>query len=336
MRITIFGSTGFIGKALCRALIQRNCQLSLYVRNQKRVPSDIAHNVSLYIGTIDEDDKIRSAVSGANLVVNLITCYESAGNQNELIDININFPEKLAEISWQGGVQQLIHTSTAGIFAHSTESINELSAIDYLSKDTYERTKAMGEGNLVNACNRLGIDLAVLRPTTVYGPEDLRLFKLFDLIRRKKFFYIGSGENYQNYIYIDDVINAYQKTIEYLNQKRIRKDRNVTLLCNIGTEPSIRLRDVFKIIAKQLSVEYEPVRLPASVMVGLTKISETLCSCFHIRSPLYRGRINFFLDSRTYNFKFARDELLFNPSISIVEGVKRTITFYKKHIWQAK
>jgi nucleoside-diphosphate-sugar epimerase len=49
--------------------------------------------------------------------------------------------------------------------------------------------------------------------------------------------------------------------------------------------------------------------------------------------PLYRRRVDFFTKSRAFDIGRARRELGFNPSVSLRDGIGRTLEWYREQHW---
>ncbi|MDX1741836.1 MAG: hypothetical protein R3178_11100, partial [Rhodothermales bacterium] len=53
-----------------------------------------------------------------------------------------------------------------------------------------------------------GLPVAVARPTAIYGPGDLRLLKLFQMVRRGRFLMVGDGRVFYHMVYVSDLVSG--------------------------------------------------------------------------------------------------------------------------------
>lgn len=71
MKITIFGSTGGTGKELVKQALTEGYDVTAYVRNPTRL--SLTHDrLTIVQGNLDEPDKIREAIAGADVVLSAL------------------------------------------------------------------------------------------------------------------------------------------------------------------------------------------------------------------------------------------------------------------------
>jgi nucleoside-diphosphate-sugar epimerase len=54
---------------------------------------------------------------------------------------------------------------------------------------------------------------------------------------------------------------------------------------------------------------------------------------FGLAPPLYRRRVDFFRKSRAFDISRARRELGYAPAVTMREGIRRTLEWYRDHGW---
>jgi nucleoside-diphosphate-sugar epimerase len=62
-------------------------------------------------------------------------------------------------------------------------------------------------------------------------------------------------------------------------------------------------------------------------------LCELACAPFGIEPPIYRRRVDFFTKSRAFDITRAREELGFAPSVTLREGIRRTLAWYRAAGW---
>ena len=60
---------------------------------------------------------------------------------------------------------------------------------------------------------------------------------------------------------------------------------------------------------------------------------EAICAPFGIEPPLYRRRVDFFTKSRAFDITRARTELDFRPRVTLRDGIRRTLEWYRAEGW---
>jgi nucleoside-diphosphate-sugar epimerase len=86
-------------------------------------------------------------------------------------------------------------------------------------------------------------------------------------------------------------------------------------------------------IAAEAHVPPPRLRLPVWPFWLAGAACETLCAPFGIEPPLYRRRVDFFTKSRAFDITRAREELGYAPSVTLREGIGRTLAWYRQHGW---
>ncbi|MDO7787424.1 NAD-dependent epimerase/dehydratase family protein [Desulforamulus aquiferis] len=143
-----------------------------------------------------------------------------------------------------------------------------------------------------------GMPITVIRPTLVYGPgqgEKLFLSQLIKSLLANQPFAMTGGEQYRDFIYVDDVIEALWLAAA--------TERGQGGVYNIGTGASITLREAANIVADQLGKA-------ELLKVGVIPYSrdEQFAYC---------------VDSTR-----AREILNWKPTTDFIPGVKKTIEWF--------
>jgi nucleoside-diphosphate-sugar epimerase len=190
--------------------------------------------------------------------------------------------------------------------------------------DIYQQTKLEGEQLARDAAERFGIEVTIARPTGIYGPGDRRLLKLFRAAVRR-FPILGSGEIYYHLTYIDDLIDGFRLCGEQpaaANRTYILAGGEVTTL-----------NELVATIADVAGVAPPRWHLPVWPFRAVGALCEAVCVPFGIEPPIYRRRVDFYTKSRAFDITRARRELGYAPRVTLREGIRRTIDWYREHGW---
>jgi putative NADH-flavin reductase len=71
MKITIFGSTGFVGKVLIKKAIAAGCQVKTLARNPEKL-EEIKYKIEIIKGSVFESSAVEAAIEGAEIVLSTI------------------------------------------------------------------------------------------------------------------------------------------------------------------------------------------------------------------------------------------------------------------------
>lgn len=224
MRIVITGATGFIGKALCRAM-HNDYELIALSRN----PEKASASLSGMAETVRWDTKIpesfQQALDGALAVINLAGENIGSGlwtksKKTAILQSRLNAAEAIVKAAEK--VQKkpalIIHASATGFYGNNEDRI--------LSEDS-----SPGSGFLADVCQQTertirqvetpDIRLAIIRLGVVLGHDGGIISRLLPPFR----FYLGSRIAMKNqwlsWIHIDDVAGAIRFIIEHSDLKGV-------------------------------------------------------------------------------------------------------------------
>jgi len=151
--ITIFGGDGFVGRYVCEELLKAGARLRVAGRDPRRAwflqPLGNVGQVSAIAADITKTASFAHAIDGVDAVINLVGVFKG-----DLEAIHVTGPGKLAAAAKNAGVGAFVHVSAIGADANASSR--------------YGQTKGLGEQAV-----RAGFPRAtIIRPSTVFGPED--------------------------------------------------------------------------------------------------------------------------------------------------------------------
>lgn len=151
--ITLFGGGGFIGRYVCEELLKTGARLRVAVRDPRRAwflqPLGSVGQVSVIAADLTKPASVERAVDGADVVINLVGVFKG-----DLEAVHVQGPAKLAAAARKAGAKALVHVSAIGA--------------DPDSPSEYGQTKGRGEQAVRAAYPKA----TIIRPSTVFGPED--------------------------------------------------------------------------------------------------------------------------------------------------------------------
>jgi nucleoside-diphosphate-sugar epimerase len=169
------------------------------------------------------------------------------------------------------------------------------------------------------------VQVVIARPTGIYGPGDRRLLKLFRGVARRRFVTLGHGRIFYHLTYIDDLVEGFR----LCGEVPAAAGRTYILA---GGEVTT-LGELIGLIAEEARVPRPRLRLPVWPFWIAGAACEALCAPFGIEPPIYRRRVDFFTKSRAFDISRARTELGYAPQVSLREGIRRTLEWYRREGW---
>jgi NADH dehydrogenase len=151
--VTVFGGGGFIGRYVCEALLKAGARIRVAERDPRRAfylqPLGGVGQVTAVMADLRRPSTIDFAVDGADAVINLVGVFGG-----DLDQIHVEGARRAAAAAKEAGANAFVHISAIGTDADSSSD--------------YSRTKALGEQAVRSAFSKA----TIIRPSTVFGPED--------------------------------------------------------------------------------------------------------------------------------------------------------------------
>ena len=196
--VLVTGAAGFVGVHVCRELTRRGARVRGLVRDPAKAAERLTPlPVDLHIGDIRDEQVLRRALHGCDMVVHLVAiAIERRGQTYE--SVNVAGTQRLLEVMRAVGVRRLVHMSQ-----------NHAASV---SPYTFLRSKGMAE----DAVRASTTDWTVLRPSVIFGPEDEFVNVLARLVRLSPLVYPlpGGGRARFQPIHVDDVARVVAAALE--------------------------------------------------------------------------------------------------------------------------
>lgn len=192
-RVLVTGADGFVGRYVCRRLIESGYSLRAGVRNVESI-SDLRRTVpglsdSSLLGDLGAGPELRGPLAGVSTVMHLAArvhvMKESSGDPlQEFRRVNVEGTKFLARAAAEAGVRRLIFVSTIKVNGDSTPGEPFHIDMPPSPQDAYAISKWEAEKTLRSIAAESGLEVVVVRPPLVYGPgvrgNFLRLMRLVD------------------------------------------------------------------------------------------------------------------------------------------------------------
>jgi nucleoside-diphosphate-sugar epimerase len=322
-RIVITGATGFVGNHLVRRLHELGAMIRVLVRPRADIAPLRGERIEFFYGDLSDAASLDGLCKDVDQIFHLAATQQIGLSQSRFFEINVGGTRRLFDQAIQNGVRRVVFVSSGGIHRNDRgEPADEESPLRKTNR--YFRSKIEAEAMARSLFRDDPGCLTVVRPGAVYGPGDLRLLKLFRAVTRGRFVMIGTGMTRVHPVYIDDLIDGLLLAGSDLG-------RGETFL--LSGPGDLSLRDWVGEMARAAGQSPPRWMIPARPVYVAAALCEFLCRPFGIVPPLNRTRLGFFLNHRSYDLAKARTLLGYEPRISVEEGTRRTLDWYKIHGW---
>jgi UDP-glucose 4-epimerase len=264
--IIVTGGFGFVGQQVIEKLLKRNVKRIIildsldYGSENKTVLSDKrVHFKKIKLGSVTEKEIVKQ-ISGADYCIHLAAEKSKSKNKpDNILKCNVNGMYTLLHSLVNVGVKKIIFSSSLYVYGKSNKAgFNEN---DIFNPHTiFGVSKCAGENLLKFVSQKYGLEYVCLRYFFVYGPKQYQglgyksvIVKNFQrLLDNKSPIVFGDGEQVQDHIYIDDVVDATIKSLE---------KQYVNTSYNIGSNEKYSINDLvrkmMKIANKSIDIDYQ-------------------------------------------------------------------------------
>lgn len=322
-RVLVTGGTGFTGSHLVRNLLQDAHSVRVVARDPVRAREHLPPEVEIVAGDITDPEVVARAVRGRDVVYHLAAAFRAAGiPDSRYREVNLDATRLLLEAARAEGVRRFVHCSTIGVHGHIEHGPAD-ETWPHAPGDVYQETKSEAEKFALAFQRRYDFPLAVVRPTAIYGPGDLRMLKLFRPIAHRRFVMLGKGTVCLHMVHVSDLVAGMRLAASV--------DDAVGEVFIIGGEEYVTLNDLAARIAALCGLPAPKLHLPVWPVYAAGALCEMICVPLRVEPPLYRRRVSFFTKSRAFRIDKAKRVLGYRPRVDLESGLAETTAWYREN-----
>lgn len=262
-RILITGGTGFQGSNLSRRLLASGYEIkildTLSNASEENIVKFKLQNTQVVWGSITDKNLVDKTVRDVDLVVHLaanIHVDDSISEPVKYYEVNILGTNNILECVRKRNIP-IVHVSTCEVYGFQENELTENSP--FMANSPYASSKAGADVMCRSYHKTYDMDVTILRPANVFGPGQ-RYGKrgsvipiwVHNLLIGKNINIYGDGSQSREFIYIDDLVDVYEKIIENKLHNGIRMFSGEVF--NIGSNQQITMNELSKIIFKNITV----------------------------------------------------------------------------------
>lgn len=170
MQILVNGANGFIGHNLCEYLVKQGHQVRRAVRVADDIPDTVVLDGSASV------ESIVQAMAGVDCVIHLAATVHMSGKNKDVLgeayqQTNVAFTQRLAIGANVAGVRRFVFVSSIKVFGETSCGRPLVETDPVRPGDCYARSKWAAEQELRALEEKTGLEVVIVRPPLVYGPE---------------------------------------------------------------------------------------------------------------------------------------------------------------------
>ena len=190
--ILVSGGTGMVGSAIAKELLRRGEKVAVMGRDADKIRKRLGTEVEVRVGDVREPDTLAAAMAGIDVVVNAVqfpgSPIENRGKGYTFEEVDLKGTRHQVDAAKKAGVRRFVYISGVGAAKDAAKH--------------WFRYKWEAENYLQNS----GLEWVIVRPTWVFGPEDVSLNRFLGF---GKFLPVipmfGDGKQDMQPVFVDDV-----------------------------------------------------------------------------------------------------------------------------------
>jgi nucleoside-diphosphate-sugar epimerase len=236
-------------------------------------------------------------------------------------DVNVNGTRYVLESAKKHGVPRVLYCSTCGVHGNvASPPGNEDAPI--APADYYQYTKWEGE-RVAQTFVQDGMWVSIVRPAAIYGPGDPERFvMLYRRAAKGRFVMLGKGRTHYHPLYVTNLIDA----IELATEKDAARGQAYL----IADERSVPIGELVARIGRALDIDVRFVHLPFWPVYVAALMCEVVYKPLPFEPPIFRRRVDWFRQHRSFDITKARTELGYAPAVDLDTGLGLTAAWYRE------
>jgi dTDP-glucose 4,6-dehydratase len=314
----VTGAGGFIGSHLTEALVSMGAQVRVFVRYNsrgdqgllERLPSDIKDEIEVFAGDLKDPEALRQPIKGCELVFHLgslIAIPYSYINPMDFVQTNVVGTANLLNACLGNNVEKIVHTSTSEVYGTAIYCpIDEKHPLQ--AQSPYSATKIAADKLAESYYRAFGLPVAMARPFNTYGPGQSARAVIPTIILQAlngDKIRLGSLHPTRDLTYVEDTASG---LIEVA-----KSPHSIGEVINIGCGQEISIGELAQMILSIIGKEAEMLTEDRRIRPEKSEVERLMCD----------------------NSK-AKGLLGWEPRITLKEGVRRTVDWFKEHAGEYK
>ncbi|MDQ3366045.1 MAG: NAD-dependent epimerase/dehydratase family protein [Myxococcota bacterium] len=209
-RAFVTGGSGFLGKRLIAALVERQVGVVALARSDASAAVVRAVGAEPARGDLEDRAAMTAGMTGCDVVFHAAAHLEQHGALADFLRINVGGTEHALAAARAAGVPRFVHIGTEAVLADGKPIIAADETRPYPAKPAgpYPISKGLAERAVI-AANGAGLATVVVRPRFIWGLGDTSmLVNLTDAVRHRRFAWFGDGRYLTSTCHVANVVEG--------------------------------------------------------------------------------------------------------------------------------
>ena len=321
----VTGASGFVGSHLVDLLLEKNYIVRCIIRKTSSLKWLEGKDVELHICELTDKEGLRKVFEGADYIYHVAGVVKSkkpegyfAGNveiTRALLDVGVEFKENIKRFL-------IVSSQTSSGPSKPNNPINEDSPCNPIT--TYGRSKLAQEELAKKYMDKLPI--TICKVAAIYGERDTEIFIFFQTFSKRLLTKIGLHDKEVSLVHVSDVVRGL--FLAATSEKAIGQGYFIT------SEKYYTWKEVGDATSKVMNKKPLVVKVPHLVVYLIAAIAQFF-SLFSSKAATLNIEKAKDITQPAWisDYKKAFNDFGFKQEISLEEGIRRTVNWYKKMKW---
>ncbi len=326
MKALVTGATGFVGGALARRLHGMGWDVAALGRNTLKLEQLESEGIRPLQLDIKKVAGLIAAFDGREVIFHCAALPSPWGNFEKFYQTNVIGTRNVVRACLENKVKRLVYISTPSIYFdyNSRVGVKESDALPEPISN-YAATKLLAEEEIDKGFAN-GLAVVSIRPRALFGEGDTVIFpRLIPRLKSGRLPILGDGENVVDLTYIQNVVDALLLCAESPANTLGKK-------YNISNGEPVKIWRLIERICDELNLPHPKRKISyktADTAAGMLEFFYSLIP-YGPEPPLTRVSVSMLANSTTLVISAARNELGYQPNVSVEEGVERFLKWWKE------
>ncbi len=322
--VLLTGATGFIGKYIAQALVEKGYALKCLVRESSDTSFlQTLPDTAIVVGELTQPQTLAGIGDGVDFCIHLAAMGHVSSVSEEsyraFVALNEAGTQNLIDaLKASGGVEKFVHFSSTAAMGHVGDPVlDETSQPNPLTP--YQKSKLRSE-DVANKAAQEGFPAVIVRPCMVYGVGGKgEFYKFYRLMIRGRFPKVGKGQNLTPLVHVTDVAQGAILAME-------KGQNGETYL--LTSETSIPMDEMRNLTVQAAGVQAKYPYIPAKLALTGAKMVEKIAAA-RGKEPMvtYRNMVSTITD-RTFDITKAKTQLGYAPQVDFAQGIQETVQWF--------
>jgi len=321
----VTGASGFVGSHLVDLLLEKNFNVKCIVRKTSNLKWLKDKNVEIHICELTDVDGLKRIFNGADYIFHVAGVVK-AKNPQGYFDGNVKTTKAMLEAAeeYKDKIKRflLVSSQTSSGPSPFGKPITENDPCKPIT--TYGKSKLEQERLAESYMNKFPI--TICKVAAVYGERDTEIFIFFNTFSKGLMTSIGLRDKQVSLIHVADVVRGLY--LAAVSEKSANQSYFIT------SEKYYTWKEVGDVTSKVMNKKPLRVKVPHFIVYIIAAIAQFFAIFSSKAATLNIEKAkDLTREAWISDYRKAYNDFGFKQEISLEEGIKRTVEWYKKMKW---